>query len=287
MAQQHIDVFPGALGEMRAASTAGGGTALTTAAVLIMLPNGTEQISIIGRNYSTAVIIKVAVNPFLEVIKTTDALLTTTNQTVYSRTAQNPNQAAGSVDISSLATLVNGGLLLIGSWVPFRGVKVDVQATNSNASVLLVEYWNGTAWATASATDGTASAGATFAQDGDVTWTVPSGWVAASPQSPNPALPNTAVPAFIGAGILKEVGNVPQYWTRWTVSAALDSTTTLNSILAYNRSTAYAEYIAGEGFEEAVQKGPGGIGCVEALTDAGTANIIVNAYTRSRAWFGG
>lgn len=287
MAQQHIDIFPGALGEMRAASTAGGGTALTTTASLIMLPDGTKQIAVVARNFSgTTNVVKMAINPFLEIIKTTDALVTEANQTIYSHRAQNPAQAAGSVVLSSLNTFVNNNFLMIGSWLPFRGVKVDVQATNSNASVLLVEYWNGTAWVTTAATDGTASAGATFGQDGDVTWTVPSAWVAASPHSPNPTSPNTAVPAFIGAGLLKDVGNIPQFWTRWSVSAALDSSTTVNSILAYNRSTSYSEFIAGQGLEEAVAKGPGGVGCIEALTDLGTANLIVNAYTRSQAMFG-
>ena len=47
-----------------------------------------------------------------------------------------------------------------------------------------------------------------------------------------------------------------------------------------NRSTAYAELLEGQTYEQAVQsEGPGGICTVEILTDAGTANTIINAAT--------
>jgi hypothetical protein len=61
-----------------------------------------------------------------------------------------------------------------------------------------------------------------------------------------------------------------------SVSAALDSSTTANSLRALNRSTAYMEIVSGRAIEQAVTVGPGGISCVEALTDAGTANLIIN-----------
>ena len=73
--------------------------------------------------------------------------------------------------------------------------------------------------------------------------------------------------------------HTPLYWTRLSVSAALDSSTTLNSILSLPRSTSYAELVSGMAQEMTLQKGLGGVAAIEALTDAGTANLIVNAYT--------
>ena len=66
------------------------------------------------------------------------------------------------------------------------------------------------------------------------------------------------------------------FWTRWSVSAALDTAVTLDHMAAANRSTAYAELLSGQTFEERIRHGFGGIGCVEALVNAGTANLIVN-----------
>ena len=77
------------------------------------------------------------------------------------------------------------------------------------------------------------------------------------------------------------LGTPDIYWTRWEWSATLDSPTTLDQILAINRLTNYAELGAGQHIETTVDFGPGGISGVEALTDAGTANLIVNVATRS------
>ena len=76
---------------------------------------------------------------------------------------------------------------------------------------------------------------------------------------------------------------MPLYWTRWTVSAAFDTATTVANLLALNRSTTYAGIVnvETEPVKFSVQWGINGIGCVEALTDAGTANLVINAATRS------
>jgi hypothetical protein len=59
----------------------------------------------------------------------------------------------------------------------FGGILVDVGTTaNSNASTLTASYWNGAAWVSIGATDGTASGGACFAQDGAITWNIPIDW---------------------------------------------------------------------------------------------------------------
>lgn len=254
------EIIAGPLGERRAASTAGGGTALSTTAVAIPLPDGTRTIQCIGRNFSTAVVIKLAMNPWLVVLKTADLLATVTD---YSREAQDAD-ASTDVVLSSLDTLANGDALWIGSHLPFRGVAVDVDAANGTASVLAGHYWNGSTMTTLTPTDGTTSGGATFAQDGQITWSMPTDWVAAK-------LSTIGSP---GANVPGRSDDL--YWARLSVSVALDSSTTLNSLLALNRSTLYAEYPSGIAMEERLQKGPGYFGCIEALTDAGTANLIVN-----------
>lgn len=253
------------LGARRASSTAGGGTALSTTAGLIGLLQGTKHVQLIARNFATAVVVKYALNPFLIVLKTADALATVTD---YSTNAQDVSTSTV-VTLSSLDTLANNDAVYIGSRTPIRGLSVDVNAANSTTSTLTVSYWNGTAWTDISATDNTASGGATFAVDGTIVWTVPTDWVKASLADINHVL-TTDIGDF--AYRANEM-----FWLQLKVSAALDSSTTLNSIYAMNRSTSYAEIIAGAQ-DEHCEWGPDGYGCIEALTDAGTANLIVNCF---------
>lgn len=247
------------IGEIRAA-TAAAGASLSTTPQVIALPPGTTQVMLEGRNYSTAVVAQVGLAPYLLVLKTADSLATVTD---YSEAAQDVDSATDVV-LSSLDTLANGDALWLGANLPFRGVIVDVDAANATASTLAAHYWNGSAMTDLSPTDGSASGGATFAQDGAITWTVPSAWVKATLRE-----------------IASADGNVPfsrtpLYWARLSVSAALDSSTTLNSLLALCRSTAYAELTSGRVLEAGVMRGVGGVAGVEARTDAGTASLIVN-----------
>lgn len=72
------------------------------------------------------------------------------------------------------------------------------------------------------------------------------------------------------------------YWTRWTWDKALDSSTTLNAMLAMNRSTAYMELLSGQSWEEHIMVGPDGLGCIEAKVNgsgAESGNLIVNGAT--------
>ena len=262
------EIYSGPLGEVRTISTAGGGTALTTTAAYIHIIPGTNWLALTARNFSTAVVAKFALNPFLIVIKTTDALVAVGNLTDYSNEAQD---GLASTDVT-LSSLTAGAFVYIGSHVPFRGVTIDVDAANSTASTdLTVKYWNGSAWASISATDNTVSGGISLAQDGTVTWTVPSTWVPVSLRAAGDTL------LFAPADLV----NPKIYWTRWEWDATMDSATTLNSIIALNRDTAqYGELISGQSFETAVHRGRGGVAAVEALTDAGTANLVVNAAVR-------
>lgn len=248
------------------------GVSLSTTAAFTPLPFGTQFISMVGRNYSTAVVARVLLNPWLTVLKSTDLLTTTTNITDYSEAAQDGDTATDVV-LSSLTTL--NGVLLIGAEVPFAGVVIDVDGTNSTGSTALtVFYWDGTQWSDISATDGT-SGTVSLDQDGSVTWTVPADWTSTTLFPNFDSFSSLSTPS---TGLTVE----PKYWTVFNWDHDLDSSTTLNSITAINRSTAYAELIASVPWEQGVKVGPGGVSAVQALTDAGTANLIINCATAGR-----
>ena len=67
------------------------------------------------------------------------------------------------------------------------------------------------------------------------------------------------------------------YWTKWNWSHAMDSTVTLYHMLGINESTAYAEVPASLGTGMRIHNGFGsnGVAGVEALTNAGTGNMLV------------
>lgn len=255
------EVLPGARGEVRAASTAGTGSALTTSAVYIQFLPGTKFVWLYGRNYSTAVGINWIKCPYLAVVLTADSLATGTDVTGKVQDAS----TSTTLTLSSMDTAANGDYLYVGSEQQFRGVYVDVGSTNSNASVLTVNYWNGTAWTTTSATDNTASGGATIAVDGTVTWTLPTDWAQ-----------TTLVDAGDSPGTTFPYRTKRMYWTRWQVSAALDASVTVLSMTAMNRLATYATLPTSTVWDEKVQHGMGGWSGIEAATDAGTANIVVN-----------
>jgi hypothetical protein len=264
------EIIAAPLGELRASSATGGGTALTTAATTIPLLPGTKFLQLIPRKYAGGCeVIKVATCPYLLVLKTANALASA--PTDYSSEAQDLD-ASSLVTLSSLDTAAEEDFLYVGATLPFRGVKVDVTATNSTSSVLTVKYWNGSAWADISDTDGTISGGATFAQDGNVTWTVPAAWTTTSLVAAGDA--SSAVGPYLGQGDI--------YWTRWEVSVALDASVTIPAFHALSReSTQYWEMISEIPIEMSTSNHLGGIGAVEALTDAGTASLIVNCSPKS------
>ena len=267
------DIQSGPLGEFRAASTAGGGTALTTTATCIALSLNAHHAFLTPRNFAGAVVAKVAFNPWLTILKTSDNLATPPVD--YSEAAQD-GDASVDVVLSDFDTLANGDFLLIGSHMPFRGVLIDIDGANAGAaSVLTVTYWNGTAWVTTSATDGTTSGGVTMAVDGAVTWTVPAPWKAESLQGIFAKVGPADCAPFKNPNLTIPYAE-KMYWTRWVTDVVFDASTTANSMLALNRSTAYGELLAGQVHERRLHRGLGGFGCVEALTDAGTANLIVN-----------
>lgn len=252
--------------EIRAASTAGGGTALDTTALAISLPLGSDWVSLTARNLVGADVVRFAINPFLTVIKTSDDLVLLENLSDISREMQDGDTTEVAFD-----DFTTTDKLYVGADVPFRGAAVDVGTqVNGNASVLSVGYWNGVGWIDLSDSDGTETGGnTTMAQDGDVTWTVPSEWVKSS-----------LVNARAETALLETWARTDLYWTRWTVSAATDANWDILQIHSLNRSTAYAELIEGQTYQQAISaSGPGSIITVEALTDSGTANLVINVAT--------
>ena len=80
--------------------------------------------------------------------------------------------------LDDLDTFANNECIFIGVPVKFKSVTITVSAANGNASVLTGYYRKSdNTWAALSGfTDGTASGGATFAQNGTISWTVPTDW---------------------------------------------------------------------------------------------------------------
>lgn len=252
-----VETVAGGLGELRGGTTTG--VALTTTAAYIQIPKGTRHLFLTGRNYATAVVAKIGLCPWLAILKTQDGGATA--PTSYSNEAQD-GSVATSVVLSSQGTAAGGDFLYLGAHMPFRGVNIDVDGANGNASVLTVKYWDGDSWADISATDGTIVTGASLGQDGAVTWTIPSAWAPTSLRSSGDFA--------VGAPM---VGN-KYYWTRWEWSAALDAAVTLDHMIALPPSQAYFEILANQQFEESLHWGPDGFAAIEALTDAGTANLV-------------
>lgn len=242
-----------------------GGQALTTSAAFLQLYPGTKQVDLIPRNYSTAVVVKYAFNPYLVVLKATDRLVTASKIVDYSEVAQD-GSVSTSVDISELAALSGGGALYVGAHQPFRGVDVDVDGTNSAGTATLVAAYSSLdGFKSLTVTDGTEST-RTFAQDGTITWTIPTDWKMRTLAQLEDNVAN------------HKYKDVPMYWVRFSPSAAItDTSVTLDHLLAMNRSTVYGAMPSGVALlGHEVHRAFGGVGCIEALTDAGTANLIVN-----------
>lgn len=249
------------------------GVALSTTKAITSFIPGQSVISMTPRNFAGAAVARYTFCPWVKVLKTTDDLVAPANLTDYSDEAQDSDTGT-SVVASSLGTIAQGDYLLVGAEVPFRGLNVDVDGTNGDAATMSVNYWNGSAWANITPTDGTETGGASLAQDGDVTWTVPAAWASGRlndiATAPDSNMRNLGI-----AGL-------DLYWVQIGFSAALDASVTLDHVLALNESTTYSEMEAGQTLEQAVHRGLGGQSAIEALTDAGTANLVIRAGTFGR-----
>lgn len=245
------------------------GVALSTTVTYTPIPEDAKHLFLKPRNFSTAVVARVLINPYLTVLKTADALATA--PTDYSSAAQDGSTSTDVV-LSSLGTAAQSDYLYVGSLIPFGGVNIDVDAANGTASVITVKYRKSDdTWADITATDGTASGGASMAVDGSVTWTAPSDWKKAS---------------LIAAGdtnLQSPLLGTEMFWTRWEFSGGLDSSTTLNAMLAISKETLYFELVSGDTFEMAIERPYHAV--IQAVADAGTANLIINYATDPGGYF--
>lgn len=265
-----MDQALGPFGEIRAASTQTGAAltaAITGANAFVAFPTGSQYAYLEGRTFATAVVAQYALNPYLRVLKTTDNFAAAANATDYSEVAQNGMPVTGAVVLSSLATT---GALWVGAALPFRGVFADVSAANGTANTAAATYYSATGptMATLSITDGTANGGASVAQDGGITWTVPTDWIPGTLRS------------IVGAAVGVPYSGESLYWVKLQWNAAHDSATTLNQLLSMNRSTNYALLAPGRpGQWLALPTGSGRYGCIEAKVDGGTGFLLVNVAT--------
>lgn len=261
--------------EQRLAGAASG-VALTTTAAFTQFPRNTAHVALFPRNFSTAVVARYIECPWLVVIKTLDALARRPGgkgeQSFEASEAVQDALTTTDLNLSEMEVAATGGFVYVGSHIPFRGVSIDVDGTNSaGSSVLTVRYSRGKGdWVAIGETDNTEST-RSLAQDGTVVWTVPAGWQAISLREMGDT--NQRHPLY----------DTPMYWTRWEWSVAFtDTSVTLDSMTGINRSTAYDEIASGEGKAGPVENGPNGISGYEALTDAGTANLLITVTANGR-----
>lgn len=263
------------LWEGRAASTAGGGTALTTTKALITIPRNSRWIGMTPRNFVGADVAQFMLNPYLSIVRTHDLLVSPALEYGNTQDYSDELQDGDATDVNigdgatQFDTLANGDALYVGSPFPFRGVTVTVGTTVQDvASVLTIKYWSVTGdWVDTANSEGTKSVGDCLKQSGDETWTVSADWTKASLVA-------------TGATTLGQTfAIVPMYWTRWEVSAALTASCQLRAIQPLNRSTAYEELGEGQPYQQALNEKQ--FACVEALVNAGTGNLIVNTAVTS------
>ena len=79
--------------------------------------------------------------------------------------------SAFSIPTSEYSASASSTYMYVGSVRPLKGIKFYIGTVNTQASTLSVQYWNGTSWVMVSnISDGTAVAGAPFAQNGVVSF---------------------------------------------------------------------------------------------------------------------
>ena len=256
-APQGTGTYAAFQGNSRLLSAADGGTALSTTTAFIAIPAGTKAVNIMPRNFTTAVVVEVSLNPFITVVKTLDSMSTAPAD--YSENAQD-GVAGTLVTLSSLPTLANGGAVYVGAEDFFAGLQATVVNGSGGAGAMAVTYWDGNSWENITPTDNTTNLNAS----GSITWTVPTDWAKVN------------LGQALTSRIFPPIGT-EQYWIRIATSAAYDATTTLSSLYALNRYSTQMELVTGQEYKVAINR-PFNGGVIQAATAAGTANLIVNSF---------
>ena len=265
-------------GETRGIHTTAGGIAVTATSQAVPIPNSTRELEFSIRNAgSSAVSVLWAANPSLIVLHTADALATAPTD------ATNKMRDGIAANVLTLNSLGAGtpAFIYVGARIPFGGVAVNITATNTtDPSVLQVKYYDvdDEDWKDIEDTDGTLSSGITFAQDGNVTWTMPKQdeeWERISLKSAGDTSLNTFPYAT------EEL-----YWTRWETNAVFDSTVSVTGMHALSRNTYFSEIFFSQTDlsqldtrKIAVNSSDlTGNTSFEFKTNTGTGNMIINAH---------
>lgn len=103
--------------------------------------------------------------------------------TIDSRAASFTDKTSEALDVNSVLTgafwtgHAEGQYFYAGATTPFDRLTLVADTLSAGGGALVSEYYNGSAWtALSGVTDGTASGGNALAQDGDITWTIPTDW---------------------------------------------------------------------------------------------------------------
>ncbi len=100
-----------------------------------------------------------------------------TNPSTFTDKTTEAFTESGSTTGAFFVDVAGGDYVYVGCVVPFDRITVDLTTFAVTAGALTVEFYNGSIWTAVSGkTDGTAAGGHTFAQDGDITFTIPPTW---------------------------------------------------------------------------------------------------------------
>jgi len=136
-----------------------------------------------------------------------DMLKTTDNEGTFTNYGLNVSDGSITTEatLDALDTAGNGDYFYLGYSAVWYGARITLTSPNTNAATLTMQYWNGSAWTTLVAAthtpyDGTAKAGATLAQSGELSWrAAPADWATTT------------------------INTLSAFWVRFSVSAALDA----------------------------------------------------------------
>lgn len=124
--------------------------------------------------------------------------------------------------LNTTVALTSSHYIYVAQRFPFTNLFLHSHVANSNASILSVQYWDGTAWRDGvDMLDGTATSGVTLAKSGIVQWSVNKlyGW-----QRVNDTTDSNSPDELSAFTIYNS------FWCRFKVSASLSGTTAFKEI---------------------------------------------------------
>lgn len=106
----------------------------------------------------------------------TQATSVTPQAAIYSDDGTFTEDTVGPMTLTLSSLIGADDFVYLRGTQPFEGLNVNMNATNGSATTLTATYFNGSSFTSLSATDGTSSSSASFGQDGNITWTLPTDW---------------------------------------------------------------------------------------------------------------